>query len=101
MIDLEMDMHLEAIAHRLYHHLEETGRFKKDRNPVIPAIIEEIYKPLVKRMNEDHNAQMREAMEKIRELEIEVVNARNESAYRVAGEINGKLYYERKDGIDG
>jgi hypothetical protein len=97
----ELYFHLDNIAHHLYQRLEETGRFNRHSNPVLPAILEEIYKPLVKRMQDEHNAEMKLALEKIRQLEVEVVAARDESAYRVAGEVNGKILYARKDGIDG
>ena len=51
----EIDLHTARIAHQLYNHLEETGRFNRHSNPVLSAILEEVYKPLVHLINKECN----------------------------------------------
>jgi hypothetical protein len=97
---LDLDHHIEYIAHQLYQHLEESGRFKKLSNPIIPSILEEVYKPLVKRINDECNERIDIYQKEIELLKKDLIEARLDRVYvgeltvegkRVSIFVDGKL----------
>ena len=90
MNQLDLDHHLEYIANKLYHYLEETGRFRKDSNPVIPSILEEIYKPLVKRINDECDERLDIMYREIELLKKELIEARLDRTYVGEVTVDGK-----------
>jgi hypothetical protein len=77
MTERTLEQHINYITESIYNQLEETGRFKKLSNPILPEILREIYQPIVRTINRECNERI-----DLYQQEIKLLKKENENLKR-------------------
>jgi hypothetical protein len=93
----ELDHHLMYIANQLLNYLEDSGRFNRLSNPVIGECLNQIYKPMVNRINSECNERIDLYQREIELLKAELAKAKDEAGYRCVGSWDNKYIYIREE----
>lgn len=97
MTDAQLDLYLRGIANKLFDHLEDTGRFRRLSNPVIPAILEEVYKPIVKKIKQDCDDRIDLYQREIELLKGDLERLREEKGLNFVGLVGDYRIYAKKE----
>jgi hypothetical protein len=77
--------------------MEESGRFRRLSNPVIPSILEEVYKPIVKKVYDECNDRIDLYQREIELLKGDLERLRTEKGLIFVGLIDEYRLYCKRD----